>query len=268
MSWKRVLGRVSFINCDPVFHTIDANWKILAAPPSWLTGHLLRKDCITAPIPTADYATNIDQLSLMRDIGIVGRQSVGSVLLFGNRSLESMRDIALPSDSSTSIMLLKWILAHRGLDPKLIQMGPDIEAMLEICDGALIIGNRAISAAANFPDLVRMDLGGEWTNITELPMVFGVFAARNDSPPSFVHEARKLMLKNYNNFLVDEETRSSVISSASQKVNLPLERVTKYFDSEVSNLLDHSSIEGLRTFLEEVCGVDSEPGWFEDTQSE
>jgi len=268
MSWKRVLGRVSFINCDPVFHTIDANWKILAAPPSWLTGHLLRKDCITAPIPTADYATNIDQLSLLRDIGIVGRRSVGSVLLFGNRSLESMRDIALPSDSSTSIMLLKWILGHRGLDPKLIQMGPDIEAMLEICDGALIIGNRAISAAANFPDLVRMDLGGEWTNITELPMVFGVFAARNDSPPSFVHEARKLMLKNYNNFLVDEETRSSVISSASQKVNLPLERVTKYFDSEVSNLLDHSSIEGLRTFLEEVCGVDSEPGWFEDTQSE
>jgi len=268
MSWKRVLGRVSFINCDPVFHTIDANWKILAAPPSWLTGHLLRKDCITAPIPTADYATNRDQLSLIRDIGIVGRQSVGSVLLFGNRSLESMRDIALPSDSSTSNMLMKWILNHRGLEPKLIPMGPDIEAMLEVCDGALMIGDRAISAAVNFPDLVRMDLGGEWSNITGLPMVFGVFAARNDSQPSIVHEARKSMLKNYNNFLVDEETRSSVISSASQKVNLPLERVTKYFDSEVSNLLDRSSIEGLRTFLGEVCGVDSELGWFEDPQSE
>ena len=268
MSWKRVLGRVSFINCDPVFHTLDTNWKILAAPPSWLTGHLLRKDCITAPIPTADYATNRDQLSLVRDIGIVGRESVGSVLLFGNRSLESMRDIALPSDSSTSNMLRQGILRQRGLDPKLIPMGPDIEAMLGECDGALIIGDRAISAALNFPNLVRMDLGGEWTNITGLPMVFGVFAARIDSHPSFVHEARKSMLRNYNTFLVDEEIRSSVISSASQKVNLPLERVTKYFDSEVSNLLDDSSMEGLRTFLGEVCEVDSEPVWFEDLQSE
>lgn len=179
-----------------------------------------------------------------------------------------MRDIALPSDSSTSNMLMKWILGQRGLDPKLIPMGPDIEAMLEQCDGALIIGDRAISAALNFPDLVRMDLGREWTNITGLPMVFGVFAARNDSQPSFVHEARKSMLKNYNTFLVDEETRSSVIFSASQKVNLPIERVAKYFDSEVSNLLDRSSIEGLSTFLVEVCGVDSEPVWFEDPQSE
>ena len=96
MSWDGVLGRVSFINCDPVFHTIPDSWKVLSAPPSWLTGHLLRRDCITAPIPTADYASNVEKLRLIRDIGIVGQESVGSVLLFGNRSIETMRDIALP----------------------------------------------------------------------------------------------------------------------------------------------------------------------------
>jgi len=268
MSWRMVLGRVSFINCDPLFHTFEDNWKILAAPPSWLTGHLLRKDCITAPIPTVDYASNRDQLGLIRDIGIVGKESVGSVLLFGNRSIESMRDIALPSDSSTSNMLMKWILDQRGLDPKLIPMGPDIDAMLEECDGALIIGDRAISCALRNPDLIRMDLGEEWANITGLPMVFGVFAARNDATPSFVHEARKLMLNNYNTFLLDEDTRSSVIYSASNKVNLPIDRVARYLESEVSNLLDKTSIEGLRTFLEEVCEVDPDPEWFASHQSE
>jgi len=188
MSWKRTLGRVSFINCEPIFHSIGQNWNILAAPPSWLTGHLLRRDCITAPIPAADYAINCNELSLLRDIGIAGRESVGSVILFGNRSLESMRDIALPSDSSTSNMLMKWILGQRGLDPKLVPMGPDIETMLGECDGALIIGDRALSAALRRPELVRMDLSREWTNITGLPMVFGVFAARNDSSPSIVDE--------------------------------------------------------------------------------
>ena len=268
MTWERVLGRVSFINCDPVFHTIGANWRLLSAPPSWLTGHLLRRDCISAPIPAADYASNRDKLSLIPDIGIVGRESVGSVLLFGNRALESMRDIALPSDSSTSNMLMKWILGQRGLDPKLVSMGPDIETMLESCDGALIIGDRAISAALSRPEMIRMDLGREWTSITGLPMVFGVFSARKDSNLSFVHEARESMLSNYYSFLEDEEIRTSVISSASLKVGLTPDRVSKYFDTEVSNFLDKSSIQGLGIFLEEVCGVDSPPTWFDLPHSE
>ena len=263
MSWDGVLGRVSFINCDPVFHTIPGRWKVLSAPPSWLTGHLLRRDCITAPIPTADYASNVEKLSLIRDIGIVGRESVGSVLLFGNRPIEKMRDIALPSDSSTSNMLMRWILNQRGLDPKYVKMGPDMDSMLDECDGALIIGDRAIAAAIHNPELVRMDLGREWVEITGLPMVFGVFAARKDSDDHSISMARELMLSNYNNFLEQEEVRNIVISDASKKVSLSVKRVAEYYANEVSNLLSPESIKGLRVFLEEVCGVESNPNWFD-----
>ena len=263
MSWDGVLGRVSFINCDPVFHTIPDGWKVLSAPPSWLTGHLLRRDCITAPIPTADYASNMGKLSLIRDIGIVGRESVGSVLLFGNRPIETMRDIALPSDSSTSNMLMRWILKQRGLDPKFVKMGPDMDTMLDECDGALIIGDRAIAAAINNPELVRMDLGSEWVEITGLPMVVGVFAARKDSNNHSISRARELMLSNYNIFLEQEEVRNIVISDASKKVSLSIERVSEYYANEVSNLLCPESIKGLRVFLEEVCGEKSNPHWFD-----
>jgi Predicted periplasmic solute-binding protein len=54
--WKNTIARVAFLNCDPLFHSLESPWKVLAAPPSWLTGHLLRKDCVLAPIPAADYA--------------------------------------------------------------------------------------------------------------------------------------------------------------------------------------------------------------------
>ena len=52
-SWKSTIGRVAFMNCDPLFLKLSKEWNVLAAPPSWLTGHLLRRDCIIAPIPAA-----------------------------------------------------------------------------------------------------------------------------------------------------------------------------------------------------------------------
>ena len=108
MSWTNVIGRVAFTNCDPLFHDLDSRWLILSAPPAWLTGHVLRKDCLTAPIPAADYAKHQDELMLLPNLGIVAMGAVGSVILFGSRDLNDMRDIALPSDSSTSKVLLQW----------------------------------------------------------------------------------------------------------------------------------------------------------------
>ena len=138
---------------------------------------------------------------MIPDLGIVSRGEVGSVILFGSRPIESMRDIALPSDSSTSKKLLSWILKHREIDPKTIEMGPDISTMLERCDGALLIGDRALSAAVRNPESVQLDLGAEWTRITGMPMVFGVFAARKDSPVDIVRRARDDMLKQYSMFM-------------------------------------------------------------------
>ena len=192
MSWTSVVGRVAFTNCDPLFFGLDKRWSVLAAPPAWLTGHVLRKDCLTAPIPAADFAKHSEDLMLVPDLGIVAMGAVGSVILFGSRDLDQMRDIALPSDSSTSKVLLHWLLKHRGLDPKTVETGPDLKSMLELCDGALLIGDRALAAASQYPELVCLDLGGEWTKVTGLPMVFGVFACRRDAPIESISELKCL----------------------------------------------------------------------------
>jgi len=267
LTWKSVLGRVSFINCDPVFHSIEGDWRLLSAPPSWLTGHLLRRDCLTAPIPTADYAKNSDELCLLPDIAIVSKGDVGSVLLFGNREVEAMRDIAIPTDSSTSIKLLKWILGKRGLDPRLIEMGPEINTMLRKCDGALLIGDRALDAALEGPDTVKLDLGKEWVRITGFPMVFGVFAARKDSPSEMITKAYNDMLFQYRSFINDEAVRNQVIMASSKKLHYPESRVERYFADEVSNLFGEDGIEGLGYFLTEVCGMTERPTWFQPIHS-
>ena len=179
-TWTNTLGRVAFINCDPLYHELDKKWNVLAAPPSWLTGHVLRRDCILAPIPAADYAKHADELVLLPDIGIGSQGEVGSVLLFGAVPLEMMKTIALPTDSATSVALLKHLISNQGRPMKYVSTGPDYESMMAIADGALLIGDRALDAAREFPEMVQMDLGTAWMEQEGLPMIFGVFVARKD----------------------------------------------------------------------------------------
>ncbi len=261
MSWTNVIGRVAFTNCDPLFHGLPSKWTILSAPPAWLTGHVLRRDCLTAPIPAADYAKHQDELMLLPNLGIVAMGAVGSVILFGSRDITDMRDIALPSDSSTSKVLLRWLLEHKGLDPKCIETGPDLDSMLSTCDGALLIGDRALNAAEKYPELVCLDLGGEWTKVTKLPMVFGVFACRKDAPIDKLSAIHADLLQNYEEFNTIPSKKSLVIEQSSSSTGIDKIRMQHYFDNEVRNTLDKESHKGLSKFLKEVCQISEEPTW-------
>lgn len=253
LNWKSTIGRVAFMNCDPLFLKLSNQWDILSAPPSWLTGHLLRSDCIIAPIPAADYAKNSDELVLVPDLGICSKGEVGSVLLFGNANIAEMKTIALPSDSSSSVALLKYIIKQQGLEPNYIVMGPDIDAMLENCDGALIIGDRALDASKLHPKKVVLDLGLEWREISGKPMVFGVFAARRDTPVDDIKKAHKSLVEQLEMFENSIARRNDIIQMSADKSGLTKDRLNKYF-GEVFNRLDQQHIDGLNLFLTEACG--------------
>lgn len=253
-SWKSTIGRVAFMNCDPLFLKLSKEWNVLAAPPSWLTGHLLRRDCIIAPIPAADYAKNSDDLILLPNLGICSKGEVGSVLLFGSKPIEEMEHIALPSDSSSSVALMKFILKHKNLNPILTVMGPDIDKMLESSDGALIIGDRALDASKIHPEKVRLDLGMEWQRITGKPMVFGVFATRKDTPIVNVKQAYISLLEQLVEFESNPDRRDMIVQLSSQDSGLSTSRLDQYF-SEVFNRLDEEHIIGLNKFLHDACGL-------------
>ena len=63
-SWKNTIGRVAFMNCDPLFLQLSSDWNVLSAPPSWLTGHLLRRDCIFARMLLRDLDWNVGSCGL------------------------------------------------------------------------------------------------------------------------------------------------------------------------------------------------------------
>ncbi len=257
-----MIGRVSFVNCDPLYHALPDSWSVLPAPPAWLTGHLLRSDCLIAPIPTADYAAHHEQLQLLKGLGILSDGPVGSVLLFSTRPLELIRDIALPSDSSTSNRLLMHLLSARDLDPRMHQMGPDLDEMLSRCDAALLIGDRALDEAERNPELVAMDLGAEWKAFTGSPMVFGVFAARRDAPSASLEDVSQLLNEQLRAFTDDSDFRTAVFQSTAQRSGFSLARVTDYFD-EVRFKVGGDEVDGLNRFLKEVCDMHDDIQWFD-----
>ena len=147
-----------------------------------------------------------------------------------------------------------WLLKQMGLNPRPVDMGPDLGQMLDRCDGALLIGDRALDEAARHPELVRMDLGQAWKDLTGFPMVFAVYAARKDAPTEVLKEAHNMLLRQLNDFEKSDDVRQNVIQATSKRSGFSAERIDIYF-GEVINRLDDYGMSGLNHFLTEVCGV-------------
>ena len=147
------------------------------------------------------------------------------------------------------------MLKERGLDPRPVEMGPDLDTMLERCDGALLIGDRALDRAKSNPELVQLDLGQAWLELTGQPMVFGVFAARKDTPVEAVQSAHQVLLERLDAFEREPLTREKVLLHAHLHSDMSMERLNKYF-GEVFNRLDSEHVEGLQEYLTRCCSMD------------
>tara|TARA_B100001540_G_scaffold313829_1_gene337537 strand:- start:1052 stop:1531 length:480 start_codon:yes stop_codon:yes gene_type:complete len=150
---------------------------------------------------------------------------------------------------------MKFILKQNGLNPKLTVMGPDIDSMLSISDGALIIGDRALDASKKYPQKVVLDLGLEWQRITGKPMVFGVFAARKDTSKVSIKQAHNSLLEQLTEFETNTVRRELIVKLSSKNSGLSIERLDQYF-SEVFNRLDEDHILGLNQFLKDACQLE------------
>ena len=127
---------------------------------------------------------NRQDLQIIRGTGIACNGPVRSILLISKVPFSEIRTLATDSSSRTSVALSRIVLAKKyGVEPRLYSERPHLGSMLEHCDAALIIGDAALLLdPADLPFHV-LDLGTEWTEMTELPMVFAVWAARAELAP-------------------------------------------------------------------------------------
>jgi chorismate dehydratase len=112
--------------------------------------------------------------------GIVGPTRAQSVLLFADRPMRELggRRIAVTGETSTSVRLVRILLAFRYEVPAPVLVGLD-----ESADAVLLIGDEALRLRQGaWPRPFCHDLGEEWTTWTGQPMVFAAWAVRRDAP--------------------------------------------------------------------------------------
>ncbi len=121
------------------------------------------------------------QLKILPGAGIACHGAVRSILLVSRRRPAEIATVAVDSSSRTSVQLVRVILERRyGASPRLIPHPPDLPEMLRTADAALIIGDPALRVdPADLPYRV-LDLGSEWVEMTGYPMVFAVWAGREE----------------------------------------------------------------------------------------
>lgn len=190
------LGAVDYLNVRPLVAGLDTDpmFDLRFDPPS-LCATLLRSGEIDlGMIPTIAYQHH-DSYRVVWNIAIASEGPVASVALFSKVPIGRVRTIAADTSSNTSVALLKVLCAERfGIRPSFIPAAPDLAAMVEKADAALLIGDPALFIDHAAMGLEKTDLGAEWTAHTRLPFVWAFWAGRQGAVEAG-HVARLLEAK-------------------------------------------------------------------------
>jgi chorismate dehydratase len=187
--------------------------------------------------------TRLD-LEVIPGAGIACHGAVRSILLVSSRPASEIRTLALDSSSRTSVQLVRVILERKyGAAPATISHAPDLPAMLQVADAALIIGDPALRVdPAHLPYYVY-DLGTEWVDLTGLPMVFAVWAGRHSVMSHRVTEAFRDSCR-FGRGRIDE-----IVTAEAPGRGFPEELVRQYLTTHIVHELRSREYEGMELFL-------------------
>lgn len=180
---KPRLGAVPYLNTRPLVFALERNSSPFAlsySVPSRCARELADGTIDVGVIPAIEYARSARPYWIVPDIAIGSQGPVLTVRLFCRRPLPQVERIALDTSSRTSVALLSILLREKfSRSPQLIEAPPDLEAMLERADAALLIGDQVFPHLDG--ELESLDLGQEWTAMTDLPFVFAFWAGHQQA---------------------------------------------------------------------------------------
>jgi chorismate dehydratase len=224
-----------------------------------------------AIIPAIEYQ-RISNLVVLPDLAIAAQNCVRSLLIAAKKPIEQVRSIALDR-SSRSTQALTRILAeeHWKIAPEFFETEPDLRAMLEKADAAMIIGDpalhisigiekksavspqgRAVCQAAalgmtSAGILHIYDVVGEWRKFSSLPAVLAVWAARPEViTPEVLSDFRASR-----NFGMTQI--KAICLEAAGELELPQQALESYLRHSIDFSLGEENLRGLERYFQEAA---------------
>jgi chorismate dehydratase len=258
------LGHIEYSNCLPVHAPlltgdVPAAIRIVRGVPTRLNEDLSAGRIDVAPCSSIEYARHADRYRILPGLAIGSCGAVGSIVVESTVPLAALhgREIAVPTASATSIVLLRILLEQRyGVAARLVpfaqETGPDpiddgAAAALRIGDPALV---RASPAGRQ-----HHDLGALWTEWTGLPFAYAVWQTplgeNRDDELATLHAA---LLRARAYFVA--HVREYATRYASQL--MPADRLLTYWQS-LRYALDAPMRAGLRRFFDAASELGEAP---------
>jgi chorismate dehydratase len=224
-----------------------------------------------AIIPAIEYQ-RISNLVVLPDLAIAAQNCVRSLLIAAKKPIEQVRSMALDR-SSRSTQALTRILAeeHWKIAPEFFETEPDLRAMLEKADAAMIIGDpalrisiaiekesavspqgRAVCHAATLgmtsAEILHIyDLVGEWRRFSSLSAVMAVWAAR----PEVITPEVLSDFAASRNFGMTQIT--AICVEAARDLRLPQQALESYLRHNIDFSLGEENRLGLERYFHEAA---------------
>jgi chorismate dehydratase len=241
------VSAVNFLNTTPLV------WGMLHGPqrglfdidfqlPSACADQLAEGRADIGIVPSFELTRQ--NLEIIPGAGIACHGPVRSILLVSARPAAKIRTLAADSSSRTSVQLARLILERRfGASPEVTAHPPDLEKMLRSADAALIIGDPALRIDPSHLPYHVYDLGGEWVEMTGLPMVFAVWAARPGLLTPGVGEAFLASLA------YGRERMEEIVALESARREFAPDLVRDYLTRHIVHALGEREYAGMDRFL-------------------
>ncbi len=175
------VGRIVALNMYPVYHALEhaelPDVAFTDGLPTTLNQQLLDGALDVSAMSSIAYARNAERLTLLPAGSITADGAVDSIQVFSRVPFEQIRSVAVTGHSATSVALLRVLI---GADVPFTPLTGDVADALRDVDGVLLIADEALHGIRTPVAPYATDLGQRWRDLTGLPMVFAVWAARNE----------------------------------------------------------------------------------------
>jgi predicted solute-binding protein len=206
---KLRISIVQYLNTAPLIWgftngPLRGKYDLSFTVPSQCAEDLRTGKVDVAIIPAIEYQ-RIGDLVILPDMAIASKHQVRSLLAIAKKPIEQVQSFALDRSSRSTQTLTRILCAEKWkIAPNFFEAPPDLGAMLQQADAALLIGDPALRIALGIEKdsrpgtesqvlcqaatlgitsaemLYIYDVVGEWRSLTGLPAVLAFWAARRD----------------------------------------------------------------------------------------
>jgi len=270
------IAAIDFLNPAPLMWDFDhepgksrlaERYAIHLTTPSQCALQLANGEADIGLVPIAAYAET-PSLKIIPGCTVASLDQVRSIILAVKSlgGVESVRTVALDTASRTSSAYVQILFQkYWNARTTFIAHQPNLDAMLNVADAALLIGDPALLALEDQYDrekrtgekIIYLDLAHEWRARTGTAWVSAFWAVRDDAldgtSVSASDVVRDFVTSRDNGMAhVDE-----LVSEWSAKIAVPADTIRTYLTRNIHYVLDEECLRGIHLFYKYAaeCGL-------------